>query len=132
MKMKLSDIAIRGLLYHRRSYIFLALVVALISGVITASLLSGYSVKQTLIETSNGRLNGGGIMISSGLRNMDAGMAKDISGEINSTAAPVMMLTGVTKNFASGRSIHNSQIIGIDTSFLLNGWFTYIGPPWQG
>ena len=121
MKLRLSYIILRAVAWHRGSYLTLALVVALIASVITASLLAGYSVRQTLAGNTIERLNGTGIMVSAGLRYADRDMAADLSGVTGVKVAPVLEVNGTITSFGGTQNTARAKIWGVDSSFFAVG-----------
>jgi ABC-type lipoprotein release transport system permease subunit len=121
MKLRISDIVLRAVVWHRGSYITLALVAALIAAVITASLLAGHSVRQTLTANTVERLNGGAIMVSAGLRYSDRDVAAGLARETGVAVAPLMELHGRVSSFGGGAEVNGAAIWGVDSSFFIIG-----------
>ncbi|MBE0674991.1 MAG: hypothetical protein IH591_10050 [Bacteroidales bacterium] len=121
MKLRISHIILRAVAWHRGSYITLALVAALIAAVITASLLAGHSVRQTLTANTVERLNGGAIMVSAGLRYSDRDMAARLEEKTGVPVAPLMEMHGRISTFGGGAEVNGVTIWGVDSSFLYVG-----------
>lgn len=121
MKLSVRHIIIRSVLWHRGATITLLLVTALIAAVITASLLAGYSVRQTLAASTTARLNGGAVMISAGLRYSDRQLATHLSEKTGVTVAPLLELNGSVSSFGGGTQVNGARIWGVDSSFFLIG-----------
>jgi putative ABC transport system permease protein len=124
MKLRISDIILRAVAWHRGSYITLALVTALIASVITASLLAGYSVRETLSHNAAVRLNGGGVMVSSGLRFSDRDVAAGLALKTGVAVAPLMELHGRVSTFGGGAEVKGVNVWGVDSSFFIVGGAT--------
>jgi len=78
-------IIIRSLNFYKKPVIYQVLIIALLSAVITGSLLTGRSVKESLKKSASERLGNTGILISSGVRYFDPEIGqrmKDSSGII--------------------------------------------------
>lgn len=121
MKLRISDIVLRAVAWHRGSYITLALVAALIAAVITASLLAGHSVRQTLTANTIERLYGGAIMVSAGLRYSDRDVATGLAEKTGVAVAPLMELRGRVSTFGGAAEVNGVTIWGIDSSFFIVG-----------
>ncbi len=81
------QIVSRSIKFYKKPVLYQILIIALLSAVITGSLLTGRSVRTSLKKSASERLGNTGIMISSGVRYFDASLAdrmKD-SAKINCT-----------------------------------------------
>jgi putative ABC transport system permease protein len=121
MKLRISDIVLRAVAWHRGSYITLALVAALIAAVITASLLAGHSVRQTLTANTIERLNGGAIMVSAGLRYSDRDVATGLAEKTGVVVASLMEQHGRVSTFGGAAEVNGVTIWGVDSSFFIVG-----------
>ncbi|MBM3420811.1 MAG: FtsX-like permease family protein, partial [Bacteroidetes bacterium] len=121
MKLSVRHIIIRSVLWHRGATITLLMVTALIAAVITASLLAGYSVRQTLAASTTARLNGGAVMISAGLRYSDRELATHLLEKTGVEVAPLMELNGSVSSFGGAAEVNGAKIWGVDSSFFLIG-----------
>jgi len=123
MRLSPANIIVRAVAWHRNSYITLALVVALIAAVITASLLAGNSVRETLKQNTLERLNGSGIMVSSGLRYSDRDVALALHEKLGVTIAPLMEVNGRVSGFGGDLTVNGAKIWGVDTAFFTKGGY---------
>lgn len=74
-------IAAQSLQFYRRSAFQQCIIIALLAAVITGSLLTGYSVRQTLKKSVNEKLGRTGAVISSGLRYFNPDLADRLQNE---------------------------------------------------
>ncbi len=127
--MRLTRISIiaKAVAWHRNSYITLSLVVALIAAVITASLLAGHSVRETLKKNTLERLNGSGLMVSAGLRYSDRDVAVALYEKLGVTIAPLMEVNGRVSGFGGDLTVNGAKIWGVDSSFFLLGGYDPAG-----
>ncbi|MFO7574645.1 MAG: hypothetical protein R6W67_05765, partial [Bacteroidales bacterium] len=123
MRLSPANIIVRAVAWHRNSYITLALVVALIAAVITASLLAGNSVRETLKQNTIERLNGSGVMISAGLRYSDRDVAAALQEKLGVTIAPLMEINGRVSGFGGDLTVNGAKIWGVDTAFFTMGGY---------
>ena len=121
MKLRLPYLAYRAMLWHGKSYITLALIVALIAAVITASLLTGFSVRKTLTANTIERLNGAGFLVSTGLRYSDRDIAGKIATGTAGAVAPLMEINGRVSGFGGDKPVNGVRVWGADSSFFSMG-----------
>ena len=80
-------ILLSSLKFYRKPVLYQVIIIALLSAVITGSLLTGRSVKTSLKKSASERLGNTGILISSGIRYFDEGLVARMNEnpEISST-----------------------------------------------
>ena len=118
MKPGFFHILSRSISFERRSFIQLALVIMVLATVITGSLLTGDSVRNSLRSSSFQRLGNTGILISSGLRYFDPSVAGRLSEKTGAKTAGLLELSGSCQNFASGQSAQAVTLLAIDKDFF--------------
>jgi putative ABC transport system permease protein len=118
MKQRLLHIVSRSLSYHWRSVLYLVIIIALLSSVITSSFLTGYSVKKSLKVHSLEKLGNTGFLISSGPRYFSAGLSKNISDLTGEKAVSILEIQGYCRNFTTGVTALNTNIYGVSNDFF--------------
>lgn len=111
-------IAAQSLRFYRRSAFQQCIIIALLAAVITGSLLTGYSVRQTLKKSVNEKLGRTGAVISSGLRYVNPDLADRLQNESGKKCIPVLETEGFTQNFTTGERSLRTKILGINKAFF--------------
>src|SRR6185295_17587381 len=118
--MTITQLALRGLAYHRRTYAAVAFGVATGVAVMAGALLVGSSVRASLATLAAARLGRADVVVFSerpfsetlSQRLATSGLAA------GSGAAPVLTLLGTTRHEASGRHAGHVQVYGVDERFF--------------
>ncbi len=118
MKQGISHIIYRSISYYRKPVFYQIIIVALLSAVITGSLLTGYSVRQSLIKSSEVKLGNTGLMISSGLRYFQTSLAERFSKKTGLRCTPILESGGFCRNLKTGIKSLNINIYGIGEDFF--------------
>jgi ABC-type lipoprotein release transport system permease subunit len=118
MKISILHIIRRSLLFYKRAVIYQILIVVILSAVITGSLLTGYSVRQSLKITAAGKLGNTGLLISSGARYFDASLSERMSRLTGERAISIIEMNGYCQSFTTGVTALNTNIYGIDPDFF--------------
>jgi putative ABC transport system permease protein len=117
----------RTIKFNKRPVLNQILIIALLTAVITGSLLTGGSVKESLKKSSSVRLGNTGILISSGLRYFDENLVRkmrDISGV---SCTGMLETMGYSQNLNSQKGSFNTRIYGIENDFFaFNGFRTTV------
>ncbi len=107
----------RSIIFYSRDTFNQVLIILLLSVIITGSLFTGYSVRESLRKSSSEKLGNTGILISSGLRYFDGSLAEGIAAETEEKAVAILETNGYCQNFATGATALNTNIYGITDSF---------------
>lgn len=118
MKQSLLQITVRSITFNRKRIIYLVLIIALLSAVVTGSLLTGFSVRQNLKNISREKLGNTGFLISSGSRFFNTGLSDRVTGITGIKTASVLEIKGYCRNFSSGTTALNVNFYGISDSFF--------------
>jgi putative ABC transport system permease protein len=111
-------IVIKSVVFYKKPVFYQILVIALLSAVITGSLLTGKSVRTSLKNSASERLGNTGFVISSGVRYVDASLTerfKKITG-INCTG--LLEMNGYSQGMISQKGAFNTHIYGINSDFF--------------
>jgi putative ABC transport system permease protein len=113
----------RSINYRRKPVLYQILIIVLLSAVITGSLLTGRSVKESLKKLSSEHLGNTGIIISSGTRSFDSDLVQRMKDSANLKCTGILELNGYCQSLNSQKGANNSHIYGInDDFFSFNGF----------
>ncbi len=118
MKLNFIHIIFRSIAYYRLNTLYQFLIILFLSAIITGSLLTGSSVRSSLKKENENRLNGTGIVISSGPRFFPGSLATRLEKSSNERCEGILELKGWTRNFNTGESALNVQLWGVNNSFF--------------
>jgi putative ABC transport system permease protein len=118
MRLNLFHIVKRSLIFNKSALLYQGIIIALLSGIITGSLLVGKSVRNSLKTDSIRRLGNTGILVSSGIRYFDQGLPRRVAEKINAKCAGFIELRGHCQNFETGKSAGDVKIIGVTPGFI--------------
>ncbi len=114
----LFRIIISSVKFFRKPVLYQVLIVALLSAVITGSLLTGSSVRASLKKAAYERLGNAGIVISSGIRYFDAGLEDEIEASSGIMSTGLLELTGYSQSLSSQKGAYNTHIYGVSNDFF--------------
>lgn len=121
MKLSLFHILIRSLFYYRTPSFYQFLIILFLSAIITGSLLTGVSVRSSLLNSNEHRLYGTGIVVSSGTRYFPLSLTKRMEEETGERCTGLLELKGWVRNFNTGESALNIQVLGVNNRFFDSG-----------
>jgi putative ABC transport system permease protein len=108
----------RSLLFYKKPVLYQILIIALISAVITGSLLTGSSVKASLKKSSSERLGNVGILISSGERYFDPSLGERLKDSAGINCTGILEISGYCERLASQKSAFNTHIYAVNHDFF--------------
>src|SRR5512133_247311 len=116
-------LVIRTIEFNKRAVLNQVLIIGLLTAVITGSLLTGGSVKESLKKSSSARLGNTGILISSGLRFFDSNLVQRMRDSSGIGCTGILETNGYSQNLNSQKGSFNTHIYGIDNDFFVfNGY----------
>ncbi len=118
MKPGTINLILRSVIYYRRSALYQVAIVFILAAVITGSLLTGYSVRQSLKNSATEHLGNTDLLISSGQRYFDATLSFKIILHTGENCVSVLEANGYSQNFATGSTSLNTKIWGITPGFF--------------
>jgi ABC-type antimicrobial peptide transport system permease subunit len=118
MKLNLFHIIRRSLSFNKPGFIYLALVIVILTAVITGSLMTGGSVRKSLKNTSLEKLGNTGIVISSTNRYFDPSLTERIRDKSGVQCTGVLEINGYCQNFGTGQTSLGVKIFAIDHAFV--------------
>lgn len=110
-------IALRSAWFYRKNLLYQFLIAALLTAVITGSLLTGRSVRRSLASISGSRLGNTGIMVTSGPRYFSTNLKKHFMGIDPAESESFLELQAYCQSLASQRTASNATILAIDSTF---------------
>jgi len=118
MKLSIFHIVKQSLLHYKVPLLYQFIIITFLSAIITGSLLTGSSVKNSLKKDTVERLSNTGIVISSGLRFFDHSLAERIEKKSGVKCIGIIEMKGFCRNFSTGETALNTYIFGIDNNFF--------------
>jgi putative ABC transport system permease protein len=112
------QIVSRSIKFYKKPVIYQILIIALLSAVITGSLLTGRSVRSSLKKSASERLGNTGIMISSGFRYFDASLAERIMDSVKINCTGILEINGYSQSLASQIGAFNTHIYAVNPDFF--------------
>ncbi|MEE4114790.1 MAG: FtsX-like permease family protein [Marinilabiliaceae bacterium] len=118
MRLSVLHIVLKGLRFYRKQYFYQFLIITFLAAVITASLLTGSSVRRSLLNQNLEKLNGTSFVISSGNRFIPVSFMEALRPENNISAEGILELGGWAKNFSTGVSALDVKVVAVENSFF--------------
>jgi len=118
MKQSLSHIVRRSISYNIKAAVYQVVIIILLTAVITGSLMTGKSVRNSLRLTSIEKLGNTGIHISSGIRYFDQSLVKRMASETGLKSTGVLELDGYCQHFTTGLTAPRVKIYAIENDFF--------------
>jgi putative ABC transport system permease protein len=109
----------QSLRYYKKPVLIQILIIVLLSAVITGSLLTGVSVRQSLKQSSSERLGNTGIIISSGNRYFQSALVKRLNDISKIQCTGIVELAGFCQNLNSQKGAVNAHIYGVNKDFFV-------------
>lgn len=118
MKRSPGYLALKSMLFQKSGTIYQILIIMLLSAVITGSLLTGKSVRESLRKTSAEKLGNTGIVISSGPRYFSHLLAERIQKKTGLSTTSTLEINGHCQIFGESENSVGVKIIAIDPGFF--------------
>ena len=112
------NIVIKSVRFYKKPVLYQVLIVALLSAVITGSLLTGWSVRASLKKTAAEHLGNTGILISSGNRFFDLSLAERLRDSARINSAGLLEINGFCQNLNTQKSVTNAHIYAVTEDFF--------------
>ena len=109
---------VRSLIYYRKNYLILIIIISVLCSVITGSLLTGDSVRSSLNKITSEKIGNTSYIVSSGLRLFNSSLTERIISEYKLNAVSVYETEGYCQNFATGATALHTSIFGISQDFF--------------
>jgi putative ABC transport system permease protein len=111
-------IVIRSISFYRRAVFYQVLITALLSAVITGSLLTGTSVRMSIKKSASERLGNTGIMVSSGVRYFDTALADRMKVTTGINCSGLLEIRGYCQDLNSQKNAFNTHIYAVNSDFF--------------
>jgi len=111
-------IVTRSIKFYKKPLLYQILIIALLSAVITGSLLTGRSVKASLKKSASERLGNTGILISSGLRYFEPSLAETLNDSARIKCVGILEINGSCQSLNSQKAAFNTHVFGINNNFF--------------
>jgi putative ABC transport system permease protein len=114
----IRQIVKRSIIFYRRPVLYQVLIIALLSAVITGSLLTGVSVKTSLLKSASDRLGNTDILISSGVRYFDPELVQRMKDKVRINCTGLLEINGYSQSLVSQKGAFNTHIYAVDRDFF--------------
>ena len=111
-------IVTRSIKFYRKPVLYQILIITILCAVITGSLLTGRSVKESLKKSASERLGNTGILISSGLRYFEPSLAETLKDSARIKCVGILEINGSGQSLNSQKAAFNTHIFGINSDFF--------------
>lgn len=118
MKLSLLQIIVRSVTHNFRGYLYQLIIIILLTGVVTGSLMTGKSVRNSLKQTSFEKLGNTGILLSSGIRYFDPSLSGRMTSETGVISVGLLELDGYCQNFSTQQLAPQVKIFAIDNDYF--------------
>ena len=119
MAPRIQNIIINSIRFYKKPVLYQVLIIVLLSAVITGSLLTGISVKESLKKSATERLGNTGILISSGVRYFDQELVKRMNDSLGLRCTGILEMNGYSQPLGSQKGAFNTHIFGINKDFFI-------------
>ncbi|MCU0409061.1 MAG: hypothetical protein MUD02_08950 [Bacteroidales bacterium] len=113
-----AHIASKSFAWYRKSVVYQVLIIAVLSAVITGSLLTGSSVRNSLKSISSSRLGNTGIVVTSGLRYFNPELEQRLGKNILSATTSLLESTGSCQSMTTQVLVPDASVYIVDSSFF--------------
>ena len=107
------NIVLKSVFYYKKPILYQVLIIALLSAVITGSLLTGRSVRTSLKKSANERLGNTGILVSSGIRSFNSELAQRMNDSAGIKCSGIYELNGYCQGLNSRKGAFNTHIYAV-------------------
>ncbi len=114
----IMQMVLRSVKFYKKPVLYQVLIIALLSAVITGSLLTGKSVRTSLKRSATERLGNTGILISSGIRYFDAGLVDRMKDSAEISCTGILEINGYCQSLNSQKGAFNTHVYGITSDFF--------------
>ncbi len=118
MKLSFFHIVRRSISYYLKGAVYQVVIIVLLTAVITGSLLTGKSVKNSLKQTSFEKLGNTGILISSGIRYFDPALVYRMASETGVKCTDLLEIDGYCQLFTTGQTAPRVKIYAVENDFF--------------
>jgi ABC-type antimicrobial peptide transport system permease subunit len=113
------QIIIKSIKFYKKPVLYQVLIIILLCAVITGSLLTGRSVKESLKKSASERLGNTGILISSGIRYFDSELVQRMKDSSGILCTGILEMNGYCQSLNSQKGAFNTHIYGVNKDFFI-------------
>jgi hypothetical protein len=114
----ISNIVFNSVRFYKKPVVYQLLIIALLSAVITGSLLTGSSVRNSLKKAASEHLGNTGILISSGNRFFDPSLVYRIEDSTGFNCTGLLEINGFCQNLTTQEELSNIHIYAVNDGFF--------------
>jgi len=111
-------IVFRSVRFNKKPVLYQVLIIALLTAVITGSLMTGSSVRTSLRKSSSERLGNAGIIITSGVRYFDKSLADRMKESTGTDCTGLLEVNGYCQILNSQKGAFNTHIYAVTNDFF--------------
>lgn len=116
---RILQIIFRSIKFYKKPVLYQVLIIVLLSAVITGSLLTGRSVKESLKKSAADRLGNTSVLISSGIRYFDPELIRRMKDNSDIVCTGILELNGYCQAPGSQKGAFNTNIYGVKSDFFV-------------
>ena len=118
MVLGIIKIVIKSVKFYKKPVLYQILIIALLSSVITGTLLTGWSVRESLKKGAVEHLGNTGILISSGTRFFDPSLAERFKDRTGIDCNGLLEINGYCRNLNTQQGELNTHIYAVTDAFF--------------
>ncbi len=118
MKRGIFKLATQTIQYYRKPVLYQVLIIVLLTAVITGSLLTGSSVKNSLKQVSAEHLGKTGLVVSSGQRYLGHTLVTRLRDSLKINSSGILIINGFCQNISNQKEALKTQIIAVDNNYF--------------
>src|SRR5450759_4350921 len=103
-------LVIKSISFYKKPVLYQVLIIILLSAVITGSLLTGRSVKESLKKSASERLGNTGILVSSGIRYFKSELVQRMMTGSGINCTGILEVNGYCQSLNSQKGAFNTHI----------------------
>jgi putative ABC transport system permease protein len=124
------QIILKSIKFYKKQIFYQVFIIVLLCAVITGSLLTGKSVKESLKKSASDHLGNTDILISSGIRYFDPELVKRLKDSTDLKCTGVLEINGFSQSMNSQKKAFNTHIFGVSSDFFaFQGFDTFSVKP---
>ena len=124
------QVLIKSIKFYKKQVFYQVFIIVLLCAVITGSLLTGRSVKESLKKSALDHLGNTDILISSGIRYFDPELIKRIMDSTDLKCTGVLEINGYSQSMNSQKKAFNTHIFAVSNDFFaFQGFDTFAIKP---
>jgi putative ABC transport system permease protein len=110
---------VKSIKFYKKQILYQFFIIILLCAVITGSLLTGRSVKESLKKSALEHLGNTDILISSGIRYFDSELVKRMKDSTDLKCTGILEINGYSQSLNSQKEAFNTHIIGVNKDFFV-------------